>query len=88
MASIDNLFDIIDSNKTPLLNIDEINVNLSKYSNCFSILHTNIRTLSKHSPDLEYLCSSLNNKCHMIITTEAWIDKNFNNKYFPLYKKL
>jgi len=22
----------------------------------------------------------------MIITTEAWIDNNFNHKYFPLYK--
>lgn len=50
------------------------------------VLHTNIKSINKHINDLEYLNASLNDKCHIIIVSEAWIGKDFNPKYFSFCK--
>jgi len=86
MASINNIYELLDSDKTNLHCINEINERLSNHNNSFNILHTNIRSLNKHINDLEYLNASLNNKCHIIIASEAWIGKDFNPKYFSFCK--
>lgn len=44
MLAVDNLFDILDWDKTSMYSIDEINNNLSKYKNSFNILYINIRS--------------------------------------------
>lgn len=48
MASINKL---LDSDETPI-HIDYINVNLSKHNKSLNILHTNIRSISKHLNEL------------------------------------
>lgn len=86
MASINNIYELLDSNKTNLHCINEINESLSNHNNSLNILHTSIRSLQKHINDLEYLNASLNEKFHIIIASEAWIDKDFNLKYFSFCK--
>ncbi|KAL4089448.1 hypothetical protein QTP88_024483 [Uroleucon formosanum] len=86
MASINNIYEILDSDKTNLHCINEMNERLSNHNNSLNILHTNIRSLNKHIIDLEYLNASLNDKCHIIIASEAWISKEFNPKYFSFCK--
>lgn len=86
MTSTNTLFEILDSDTTPLQCINDINTNLSKHNGSLNILHTNIRSINKHVNDLEHLYISLNEKCHIIITSEAWIGNDFNSKYIPFCK--
>lgn len=86
MASINNLYELLDSDKSQLQYTNEINDSLSKHNNSLNIIYTNIRSLIKHFNDFEYLSTSLNDKCDIIITSEAWIGQDSYCEYFTRYK--
>lgn len=82
-----NQFKTINNNITkketvPLLTIEETNSILLSHKS-LNILHTNIRSISKHISELECLNTSLNNDNHIIITTESWLNDNFNDNFLP-----
>jgi len=54
MTTINKLYEILDSDKTPIQCIDDINVNLSNHNNSLNILHTNIRSINTHLIELEH----------------------------------
>jgi hypothetical protein len=86
MASINKLFEILENDITPILTIDDINEQLSKHNNSLNILYTNIRSINKHLNDLEHLYTSLKEKCHIIITSEAWLGNDFNSEHILFCK--
>ena len=58
-------------------------VNINKNKTPFSILHTNIQSLSHNFDSLEKLCTDLNYPFDIIALSETWNPENGKDKFIP-----
>ena len=58
--------------KSDYINIKDLNKKAAKLPNSFSIMHLNIRSLSKNFKDLKSSLSLINHKFSVIALTETW----------------
>lgn len=84
MSIITTITNITDNETTPLKTLEEINSIIRVNTTALNILHINIRSILNHLPELECLNNTLDNKNHIIITSESWLSPNFNHNYLPL----